>query len=556
MKKIVSVFFSVMLCMVLVCTTTFAASLDFSFDKETRTLNLGGNIGSSEHQACLVYIYDADDNTSDLSDTNTPVFADMAVTSAGGAFEYSKVLGASYPSGKYRISVVSGEDNWITEFMYTNKQSVADLLPVINGAASAPALDRVISSSATELGLDIAVYSPVRGNVASFVFGNKPSAGFATPEEFINTLDQSLAAALIENGADVSAVLKEYAKAIGIDFEDDYNKFNSSVKTAINTELANADYASDLLSTLYPKLRTVAFMKSAPTWQALKNAFYGVDSKGEEIVSNYSVINPDLTVYNKVNGKDKIFGEMFKQRAKLTSVENIRSTFASCALSVYNAEQNSTQGGGSTGGGGGVSSGPVSIQPGYVNQPTEVLKPSIFTDTDTNAWYYHSLERLVTYSLINGYEDKTFKPENSITRAEFTKLVVGVAKHTDTLVLSDAEVAFNDVAPSDWFSDVVTKAAKAGLVTGSDNAFNPNAQITRQDAAVILYRLISSVKSLEGSISFSDSASIADYAKTAVESLASASIISGMGDGTFAPTQNLTRAQAAKLLYGVLENLS
>ena len=48
---------------------------------------------------------------------------------------------------------------------------------------------------------------------------------------------------------------------------------------------------------------------------------------------------------------------------------------------------------------------------------------------------------------------------------------------------------------------------------------------------------------------------IADYAKTAVSALASANIISGMGDNTFAPNENLTRAQAAKLLYGALEYL-
>ena len=79
MKKLVSAFLCVMLSLVLICSSAFAATLDFSFDKESRTLNLGGTIGSSEHQACLVYIYDASDNASDLSDSNTPVFADMAV---------------------------------------------------------------------------------------------------------------------------------------------------------------------------------------------------------------------------------------------------------------------------------------------------------------------------------------------------------------------------------------------------------------------------------------------------------------------------------------------
>jgi len=84
----------------------------------------------------------------------------------------------------------------------------------------------------------------------------------------------------------------------------------------------------------------------------------------------------------------------------------------------------------------------------------------------------------------------------------------------------------------------------------------PDNLITRQDAAVILHRLISSVKTIDGSVNFEDNANIADYAKEAVSSLAASGIISGMGNGNFAPTENLTRAQAAKLLCSVLENLS
>ena len=557
MKKFVSIFLSVMLCMAFVCPVSGAALLEFSFDKVTGSLSLSGSIGSAEHQACLVYIFDACENVSDLSDSNTPVFADVATTNAGGTFEYSKVLANTYPSGKYRIRVVSGQESWDAEFMYTNKQSVSNLLSLVNGVTTATSLEKIISSSATELGIDTNVYNPVKDNVAIFVFGNKPDSGFTTADGFINVLEQSMAAAIIKAGADTASVLKEKAKAFAIDFDDDYNKFDSSVKQAINSELVNTnEYSKKLLSELYPELRALAFVKVAPTWQALKNAVLGVDNDGNVIVSNYSVIKPDLSIYNKVVNKDKVFAEMFRQRENLTSLENIRSAFLKCSLSVFNNENKESSSGSSLGGGsfGSGASGPVSIEPGYINQ--SIYNPAFFVDTDINAWYYSSLEKLVVNSLINGYEDKSFRPDNPITRAEFTKLVVGVAKHTDTLSTSDAQISFDDVAPSDWFADVVITAAQAKLVNGSENKFMPDNLITRQDAAVILHRLISSVKTIDGSVNFEDNANIADYAKEAVSSLAASGIISGMGNGNFAPTENLTRAQAAKLLCSVLENLS
>ncbi len=556
MKKIVSLVLSVVLVFALGFTMASSAALDFSYDKETLTLNIGGTLGTSEHQPCMVYIYDAADSTGDLSDLNPPVFADVVVTGAGGSFEYSKVLTDTYSSGKYRVTVSSPEATQSTEFMYTNKSSVTSLLPLINGAQSSTALEGVITPNATALGIDTAVYNPIKIDVCTFTYFAKPATGFADADAFINAFDQSLAAAQIKNGADASAVLKAYAKALSIDYENDYGKFDSNIKSAINAELRAADYTSATLSAQYPELRVVAFMKAAPTWQALKNAFYGTDTSGNTIVSNYSVITPDLTVFNTVTNKDDVFGAMFRDRATLTSVQNIRQTFMNCCLEVYNSEQSGGQSTGG-GGGGGVSSGPVAIDPGYVNQGTTPPKANLFDDVAYTDWYFSSVEKLVVANLINGYEDNTFRPENPITRAEYTKLIVGVADYLaielDT-VASDG--SFADVASADWYADVVTRAALAGLVTGNEGNFNPQDNITRQDASVILYRLVSKVKAITGDKTFTDDSAISDYAKEAVSSLAEANIISGMGDGTFAPTQNLTRAQAAKLLCSVLEYLS
>lgn len=560
MKKIVSLVLSVILVFAFSITMACAQTLDFSYDKETLTLTIGGTLGVSEHQACMIYIYDADISQSALSDGNVPVFADVMVTGAGGAFTYTKVLTDTYAGGKYRVTVSSPEASVSDEFMYANKGAIAALLSQINGAGGAVALEGIITPNADDLGLDIAIYGPVKADVCSFLYNTKPNGGFANADVFVNALDQCLAAARIKNGASTSDILKEYSKALSIDFEDDYNKFDSSVKTSINAELITQNYNTKLLADIYPEARVVAFMKAAPTWQALKNAFYGVDASGNTIVSNYNIIFPSAnlindTMFASVVNKDNVFAEMFKQRANLTTVPNIRQVFADCALSVYNSEQSGDNGGGN--GGGGVSSGPVSIDPGFVNQGTTAPKSNLFDDVAYTDWYFASVEKLVVNKLINGYEDGTFRPENPITRSEFTKLIVGIADYLD-IELSEvsSDASFDDVAFDAWYADYVGKAAKSGLIMGNDGKFNPDDRITRQDASVILYRLVSKAKTLTGDKTFTDDSAIADYAKEAVSALATANIISGMTDGSFAPASDLTRAQAAKLLSGVLEYLS
>lgn len=539
------------------------ADLVFSYDKASKNLTLNGKMGEKEHIACMVYIYDASLSPDELSDENTPAFADIVITGADGLFNFERILSNDYESGKYIVMVSSSQASWSTEFMYANEGSVSSLLTVINAASSPAALENALTSNLTELGIDADSYLPVKNYVSAFLFATKPSGGYGDAFEFINALEQNTAAAYLKIGSDASEILQTNARTISIDFENDYNKFSSDVKTAIGTELKNADYTKGLLSLQYPELRTVAFMKAAPTWQALKNAFYGVDSEGNTIVSNYSAINPDTSVFNSLTNKDEVFALMFKRRAELTSVEAIRTVFKSCSEQAFKDEQNSNSGNsnnnhssqGSSGSSQG--SGPVSIQPGYTNQYTEPVKPALFYDTQTTDWYYPSVEKLAALSLINGYEDKSFKPDNPITRAEYTKLIVGLADylsiHMDEV---NSDVSFADVSSADWYADVVYKAAAGGIIMGSGDGFNPNDYITRQDAAVILYRLASKVKSIDGSKEFSDNNAIADYAKEAVSALAGASIISGMGDNSFAPTQNLTRAQAAKLLCGVLEFLS
>ena len=113
---------------------------------------------------------------------------------------------------------------------------------------------------------------------------------------------------------------------------------------------------------------------------------------------------------------------------------------------------------------------------------------------------------------------------------------------------------FSDVSENDWFYGYVQTAVSAGIVNGvSESVFGAGADITRQEAAAMLYRAFKSGGTDEAeSLEFSDGELVSEYARSAVSWFAQNGIISGFPDGTFRPHDNLTRAQAAKIIYELI----
>ncbi len=187
--------------------------------------------------------------------------------------------------------------------------------------------------------------------------------------------------------------------------------------------------------------------------------------------------------------------------------------------------------------------------------PTEtVTSPKVtFNDMKDAKWAEEAVYKLAEMGIISGYGDGSFKPGNKITRAEFAKIIVMVTGMYD----KNAQCEFTDVKKDDWFYSYVASAEKLGLINGRGNGvFDPNAQITRADICVIVYRYIKMVSPEFGkaaALNFADSGNIPSYAKEAVGVLFGAGIISGMDGNRFEPLQPATRAQSAKIVYGAIK---
>lgn len=198
-------------------------------------------------------------------------------------------------------------------------------------------------------------------------------------------------------------------------------------------------------------------------------------------------------------------------------------------------------------------------------------KTPLFADVENDRWSNEAIAYLVANSIVNGYSDGTFLPENKITRAEFVKMIAvafGLTAEEEESVenvveeteeeseIVEEEFKLADVTKNDWYYPYVKGAVEANAVNGDDAGnFNPNAQITRQEAAAIIYR-ITAIKPVASNkeliVNITDDYAIADWAYTSVQKLLKMGILSGYEDGSFKPAFNISREEASKLIYNMI----
>lgn len=148
---------------------------------------------------------------------------------------------------------------------------------------------------------------------------------------------------------------------------------------------------------------------------------------------------------------------------------------------------------------------------------------------------------------ISGFGDGSVKPNSDVTRAQFVTLVNKSQGYTE-----QASISLKDVKPGSWYYEDVAKAQKAGYVSGyDDQTFRPGNPITRQEAAVILARLLKLTES-EPPASVSDAKNAQSWSRGAIGAVLDAGLMVG-SNGKFRPTDNLTRAEAVTMLDRALQ---
>jgi hypothetical protein len=169
----------------------------------------------------------------------------------------------------------------------------------------------------------------------------------------------------------------------------------------------------------------------------------------------------------------------------------------------------------------------------------------VLTDI-TGHWAEANINRLVKSGVISGYPDGTFKPDNSISRAEFVSIIVNALK----LEPKTGKV-FEDTADH-WAKDAISTAAGYGIVNGYDSAnFGPDDKITREQMAVVIDNALK-LNNIAGGKTFADQNEISTWAKDAVARSNQNGIFTGYPDNTFRPQANASRAETAIVILNAL----
>lgn len=253
---------------------------------------------------------------------------------------------------------------------------------------------------------------------------------------------------------------------------------------------------------------------------------------------------------------------------------------------------------------GGVLSPPVLAEDVPIDPETDYIirdgRIIFFSDIEDH-WAFEYILDLREQGGVNGFPDRTFRPEGTITRAEFVTLLARLAVEDpeEDLKAYAGVASFNDVRQDDWYCKyvewgweknvahgfpVLAEDLKPGEVLGYGAEFRPNDPISRQDAAVLLTGFVDAAQvkladrtstdrtstdrtstdrgmtnqaltnpGLAGTEAFADQEEISEYAKASVLGLRQAGIVSGerdlkSGRTYFWPKAMITRAEAASMI--------
>jgi hypothetical protein len=224
--------------------------------------------------------------------------------------------------------------------------------------------------------------------------------------------------------------------------------------------------------------------------------------------------------------------------------------------------------GGGSGGGetGGDSTGvkkniPVSEEKTELKQPVSPAKKEgatqlliTFKDVPTNHWAKQDIELMATLGIVKGVGKDTFKPNDKVTRAEFTAFI---QRALDLPLPDTNSPEFLDVSQNAWFYTPVKAVSAANIIKGTKrDYFEPYRFITREEMATVIMRAYmftaGSLYQNPGPLTFTDASQISSWAKDAVAVSVKLGVVKGINEQHFNPKGQATRAQAVVMIKRLL----
>ena len=167
-----------------------------------------------------------------------------------------------------------------------------------------------------------------------------------------------------------------------------------------------------------------------------------------------------------------------------------------------------------------------------------------FGDVPQNSWFADAVKYVSENKLMNGTSTTAFSPNGNMSRAMLATVLYRMSGET-----AEADSSFGDVSSSAYYAAAVSWASNKGIVNGTGaDAFSPNASITREQLAAMLYRYAGEPSVSADLSAYTDTVDISPYASKAVEWCVAKGILSGKSATRLAPQDTATRAECAAML--------
>jgi len=181
-----------------------------------------------------------------------------------------------------------------------------------------------------------------------------------------------------------------------------------------------------------------------------------------------------------------------------------------------------------------------------------------FSDVKSGKWYSDAVANVYDAGIMEGKSEGIFAPFENMTRAQLVTILSRLA-NADTSGCAET-LTFKDTKKSAWYADAVGWSVSAGLVNGyDDNTFRPNAQVLRQELAVLFARFLTAnsivLPNVENPVTFTDAKKIPSWAAEGVEVMRLTGIVGGDDKGNFNPKKSANRAEIAVMLTRYLAAL-
>ena len=193
--------------------------------------------------------------------------------------------------------------------------------------------------------------------------------------------------------------------------------------------------------------------------------------------------------------------------------------------------------------------------PEWVEEEKRLKERKVFDDLESVLWAEESIRGLYNMGVLSGKSERLFAPNDRVTREEICKMLVlalGVA------IPENTQMPFTDTSSSAWYAPYVAAAHKNGIVNGrSETIFGTGDFLTREELCTLADRAAMSVGIYLDDeftiVSFDDEMQISSWALSSVRKMRESLIVNGMDGNFFYPSAHVTRAQAAKIIYGVVQ---